>query len=483
MKQVPLSSYLLASTVFFASVFGLAMSVALPFFLAPAEYAHFSLMMAWSQLISSVGFEWIRVSVIRHAGSEDAKRPLLKRDLRTLYTLVVLMLLALAAGFALAALLLPILMPVALLCATAGVQGMFDGRSAWARANFDNITLSMAVVARPIFSLMIVVGIAWATRSGILAMSGLCLSYPLAALVFRDRPSDLFRPLALDLDTTRSLFRFGTTVAVGSNISLAVPATLRSIIVSIFGLSGAGGTLFALDISQRAFSTMGIALNTLHLQTLIRVIDSYPLAEAIRKARFSVALETVLYFAIVAMLIAAATSIGAVLSPVRYRVDFVAHLPMFALLMAILSLRQYAIDPLFIAFRRVRHIAVAPAVAIALFGLSYLLIWLDFADRERLFALLVGASAVSFFIPLLFMRYFLPKVAPLDIFVICAVATVAAAGLSAGPFFNSPIARLIADLMVSMLIYSVIVATAMQVLRLARQAIDHGARPVTGEPS
>lgn len=440
MKATPRGSYLLASTVFGSSLIGVAMGVALPFFLAPREYAQFSLNLALVQLLSSVAFEWIRVSVLRLSGGQQAGTPLLRLNLKSLYINIVLVLFMIGVILGMLAVWLSALLIPALVFAVASVQGAFDGRSAWARAKFDNAVLARATLVRPALSLTFVIGLAMATGSGTWAMTGMLVSYPLASLVFRDKIAIRNSLRALDRETSLSILHFGAMSAFGTNAAMAVPVLLRMIIVALLGLSGAGGVLLAFDIGQRIFSTVGMSLNLLHFQTLLRAIDNDPIEVAIQKVRSALAIEAVLFVGIVTMITAAAGPIGKFLAPSRYEIDFSQHLPTFSVLMAILCLRQYAIDSLFIAFRKVKFIAVAPIVTFVLYCLTFGGISTNLIPREYFLVMLVLASAVGFAIPIFLIANSLKAVVPYEtfaasVFAAC-LATMFTSGISnANSFF------------------------------------------------
>ncbi len=445
------------------------MAVALPFFLSPAEYAHFSLNVALVQLVTSVAFEWIRVSVLMHAGYKQADGEHFRRDLKVLFTIVVGTLLTLAVTLGALSVWFACLRTPALICATAAVQGAFEGRCAWARANFDNVRLSIAALMRAALSLILVVAVAIMTQSGICTLAGLCISYAMSNLIFRDRLSDLFVVPALDRTTSLALVRFGAVAALGTNIAMIVPAALRSVIVGLLGLSAAGGVMLALDISQRVFSTMGMALNLLHFQTLVRVIDAHSIADAIRKARGAIAIQAELFSWMVALLVLGAAPIGELLAPSNYEAEFISHLPTFAMLMAVLCFRQYAIDSLYIAFRRVKFIAIAPAIILVLFGLAFICAHLGFVRREEIYTLLVSASAIGLFLPFIFIRAFLPGVLPFGALAASALAAMGAITLVRDVSVAHPVAAFILQVAAGSAVYGTLLGALALMQRLWRR--------------
>ena len=453
LKQIPRSSFATATTYLAASLLGLAMVLVLPFFLDPAEYAQLSFSLALVQLVTSIAFEWIRVAVLAHAGRKQEEEIYVRRDLKVLFTAVAGVLLALAVTLGVLSTWFVTLQMPALILATALAQGAFDGRCAWARANFDDVRLSIAIFIRAALSLVLVVAVAMATRSGTCVLAIVCVSYSISNLIFRDRLSGLLALPVLDRSTSFALVRFGTMAALGTNIAMMLPVALRSVIVSVLGLSAAGGVILALDIAQRVFSTMGMALNLLHFQTLVRAIDRSSLADAIRRARSGIAIQAALFLWMVALLVGAASSIGELVGPHRYEDDFVRHLPMLALLMSILCLRQYAVDTIFIAFRRAMFIAVSPAIILVMFGSVFIGVQLGFVQRDEIYMLLVAASGIGLIFPFIFIRAFLPGVLPFKTLTASALAAMIAIAAMRGVNAAHPVLALILQAAVGSSIY------------------------------
>ncbi|MFA6117511.1 MAG: hypothetical protein WC729_26200 [Sphingomonas sp.] len=371
MTAIPRSSYILALTVLGASFIGLVTALALPFVLSPVQYITFSLVAATSQLITSIAYEWIRISVIRHIGGDRPDLSTLRSELTGLYVVTTAALISCAIIFLLGSLLFNPLLVAGLTCLCAALQGVFEGRSAWARAHFDNLRLSVAAIARPIFMFALVIGFATISRSAIWAILGLCSSYPLSMLVFGDRPSGILTEIRLDRSRVLSLFKFGSVAALGANLSLAVPAALRAIIIAALGPTAAGGSLLALDIGQRAFGTLGTSLNTLSLQSLIRTFDSVPKEDGVRYARNFIG-TGVLMVSWVTVILALLSPLAGNFAPTAYRENFITWAPLVLILVAALSARQYTMDPVFIVYHRVEFLPVSPALIMLLLGICLL---------------------------------------------------------------------------------------------------------------
>jgi len=245
-----------------------------------------------------------------------------------------------------------------------------------------------------------------------------------------------------------------------------VPVALRLVIVNLLGLSAAGGVILALDIGQRVFSTIGMAFNLLHFQALVRAIDTYSFADAIRKARNAIAIQAALFLWMVVILAGAAASIGEVLAPHRYEADFVRHLPTLTLLIAVLFLRQYAVDTIFIAYRRVMFIAVAPTIILVMFGAAFIGVQFGFVQHKELYMLLVAASLIGLIFPFIFIRAFLPGVFPFKMLTASALAAMSAIALMRGVNAAHPLVALILQVAVGSAIYVAVLGVLALMQRL-----------------
>ena len=356
-------SFYLAGAVIVSSVVALATFVALPFLLSPSEYAGFSLIIAFAQLSTSLVFEWIRVSLLRHFSEGDAPSAF-RNELAWIYAALVALLLIVSAVAALVSLSRPGAAIVALIALCAAAQGLFEGRSAAARAGFENVKLANAMIARAVLSVALAVALAWLTGSAFWAAIGIGVSFLLAALLLVSPGASRPRLARIDRDRFLQLLKFGWPIGLGSNLSLAIAAMTRLIIAGALGLAGAGPALLALDIAQRVFTSLAMTMNMLFVQPLIRLVDSEPKAAALLKVRSCLTLEATMILLALALVLTGAAILGQLIAPEAYRSDFIRWFPAFALFSACLVLRQYVIDAVFVIFRKPGPVAIAPAATL-----------------------------------------------------------------------------------------------------------------------
>jgi len=358
------STYVLAGATIAASLAGLLTAFVMPFALAPIEYVKISLGFALSQLVSNVSTEWIRVGVIRYGDEYSETSNPLHVELVSLYAIVVSCLLVCGISLSILSIRYPSLAMAGAIGIAAALQSMHDGRAAWARARFDNDRLSIATVARPIAMLVLSGGLAWMTGRAVWGMAGLALSFLVATIILGARLPRARTLTQLSLTKVSQLVRFGAWPAIGTNISLSVPVALRTLLAATLSATSAGGALFALELGQRAFSITGQALNMLSLQTLIRTSDTATFAEMANRVRSVVELNS--YIFIFCFCVSATTSseIAATFSPRIYADSFVTYAPTIFAFLAITSLRQYTIDPLFLVTKHTFLMVIPPGALI-----------------------------------------------------------------------------------------------------------------------
>lgn len=448
-NRLPRSSFILVGSVIGASLIGVVTALLLPFVLDPRQYAIFSLTVAFSQLCTNVSNEWLRISAIRFASGEVIGPN--AGLILALYQRVSAFLLALGLAMFAFSFAFPALRIGSVLVIAALFQGAFDGRSAFARARFENIRLGMVSIVRAMFGLVGAIGMAYLTGSGLWAFIGLILSYLLAMPAFGDNPARLLAPRRLEWAQAKSVMHFGLFAALASNAALAVPALLRGMIASIAGLSGAGPALLAFDVAQRLFAVLGTSLNLLTIQVLIRTADTRPREEVLDQSRmFSIQVSAVFLW-VTACGATAADPIAELVALPGYMAGFSTMCYFMLPIAALLYLRQYAYDSVFIVFRRTRLAPIAPAVVTVALGIVYLAAHLGSVGLITALWLILGVATAGALATGLVLRYAdLPALAWREIALTAAIAAVCGFGAIAmpvpGPMLGLVLRPLVASL-------------------------------------
>ena len=373
----------MAGGILFASTLGLATTTSLPFLLQPQYYVEFSISLTSIQLISNAASEWLRVAIIRNVGN-GSSHTANESNIIAIYARVVLGLLAVGMLMIACSFVSTIPILVGVIFISAAIQAVFDGRSAWARAKFDNYRFVGATVLRALLMFFLVLILAYLSRSPLISLIGFPISHLISLFVFRDSASGFARSLATKPAHLRDIASLGGYAALGTNLSLGLSLFIRVFISSRLSAESAG-VIFALDVSQRLFSTLGLALNTVFLQTFIRTLDSSSQANQ----SYAVRAFVLPNFMVLAIIMGACAFIvpllGELVAPTLYR-DAIKDLSHFVFVATgLFAVRQYAVDPVFVGLRKTHFIPIFPIFSIFSLALAHIATsFVSFNDAEVL---------------------------------------------------------------------------------------------------
>lgn len=357
------SRAILSVSTIAASFVGLALTILLPFVLPIDQYARYSVLFSFSQLVSILIFEWARIGVIRYSQTAEAVQAASRSNVLAAGYAVAFGLLSGAAVLcASLASLAPWLWPAAIVSMVAALQGLFEGQQADARACGDNTHFSARMVARAIAGLVGALGCGWLFRSGEAALLGLAVTYPIVGMIGWRTAASRLRSAPFSWPELRFLFRFGLLAAVGTNLSIAAPALARGALLASLGPDRAGGVLLAVDLFQRAFSTIGAAVNVVVFQNAIRALEFGDDRGKRKALRDQILAVSCLVLPVAIAFGALHTQLANTLIPPVYRDSFTASSVLAVAAMGVITIRQYSLDPLFIVFGRAGGAPAGPAV-------------------------------------------------------------------------------------------------------------------------
>lgn len=386
-----------------ASVLGVGLNLVIPFVLPAAEYARYSLMLGFAQLIASVLFEWVRVNVIRFSNTADSEADANRRAVLTFVYATTIGLMVTAAVLSL--LLVGVSLwfwSAAIVVATAALQGTFDGQQAASRAALDNASVSLRILLRTCLAFASSVAAGLVFRTGDAALLGFALAFPLTSLIgVRGLPAALAKA-NFSLPVFWQMIKFGVLAAAGTNLSLAIPAAIRSVVVASVGLAQAGGILLVIDLSQRVFATIGMSINIVAVQNAIRAIefgDDQQIREKIRQQVMVVAcliLPIIIVFAFIQQPLADC------IIPAQYRAGFEAGGLAAVIAIGIMAIRQYSLDPLFVVLGKAGAAPIGTATMLAVLLAFELLVPADWFGgsvqakmNELIFASVAGVVVTA----------------------------------------------------------------------------------------
>lgn len=276
-KIIALGAYFYQALI----AFGLLIIVA--HWLAPVDYAAYSLFISLSQFGAIAAFEWVRYSCMRFypgqtADSEAAERRTIVAEAAAcaLFCLV-------AAAISLAFGVTPLVALVGGLVAIA--QGGSDLHLTMLRFRQDFRAFSVLQGSRAtILAAGTLLGAIMSptflsTVTGLLG--GYALYALLAALLSRRSGTRPFVPL--DMARVRKHLVYGSVSAGAATASMFAPLALKAIFTSVLGPGGAAGALLALDLLQRPFVLIVSALQAIQYPEIVAAHDKGGDTPALRR--------------------------------------------------------------------------------------------------------------------------------------------------------------------------------------------------------
>jgi O-antigen/teichoic acid export membrane protein len=377
-------------------------------FLGPAEFGRFAIAWAAAVLINTAGFDWLRLSAVRfYSQRVRRERPAVRATLEVCFA-------AMAAVATLGALTLALsgvdlqLSPglLVMVALTGAASGLFDLRTALARARFLDRPYVAIVLVKNGLGLVLTVGGALAYGSAKIALAGACLSIGAAmAATFRELRDPEARLALAEPKLARMFFNYAAPFILSSVLFQLIPFACRILAGALYGYDEAGQFSLANDIGVRVMAAIASALDVVLFQRAVRAEE----AEGAEGARAQVADNMAL---VVAVILPSAVglwlclpSVEALIAPAAYRGPFSAHLAPMLPGLAAFVLTMYAVAPVFQIAKRTAPMVFAALGALAtLAALAALLpragggLWLAFAQSGALiagFAVALAFAAAS----------------------------------------------------------------------------------------
>lgn len=363
-----MTSILVLLTTIFANLANLATQIVLPRFVDAAGYSTFAVLWAWGQFASTAVFEWMRFSVLRFGNGADTELSKSRFGLLVrMYFFAGILLLCLAlASLALAGV-NGVFFLAALVLFYAAAQGIFDGLQAFFRSYFFDKQYCLSWFARSLLVLIFVLLTAYSTHSGTAAFAVLIVCFPASLLLSAwRRIPDLAARARKPWDKTQIKFlvNYGIYAAAATTLSSLLAATTRLISVDVIGLTGSGGALLALDLSQKAVSVVGLAINLIVLQRSIKAIEFGPLEHRARAYSDQFSMSLLGLAPIAALFYVAQPYLLAAMVPHGYQMLYMQNIGLACASAALLCIRQYSLDSLFVVSGDSRLSVVGPVVAL-----------------------------------------------------------------------------------------------------------------------
>jgi O-antigen/teichoic acid export membrane protein len=260
-------------------------------------------------------------------------------------------------------------LPASLLAATAAAgigMGLFDYRTALARARFLERSYAALVLWKNALGFVLMVGGAFLFGNAALVLMGAALSGAAALLVARRALADPdLRPSLAGRRHLKTFAAYAAPLVAANLLYQLMPLMNRAALAYTDGYAEAGKFSLAADLGLRLFMTLGSALDILLFQIAVRTEEAHGRAEAERRIAHNLAVVAALLLPLAAGFWAVLPAFEALLVPQAFRGAFSAYTTLLIPAFVAFALIQYALNPAFQLRTR-----TAPAVLAAFAGLA-----------------------------------------------------------------------------------------------------------------
>ncbi|CAN7460611.1 MULTISPECIES: hypothetical protein [unclassified Ensifer] len=266
-KIIALGAYFYQALI----AFGLLIVVA--HWLAPVDYAAYSLFISLSQFGAIAAFEWVRFSCMRFYPGQTAEIEAAERRTIVAEAAACALFCLVAAAASLAFGVSPLVALVGGLVAVA--QGGSDLHLTMLRFRQDFRAFSVLQGSRAtILAAGTLIG-ALVSPTFLSTVTGLLGGYALYALLatLLSRRSGPRPSASLDMARVRKHLVYGSVSAGAASASMFAPLALKAIFTSVLGPGGAAGALLALDLLQRPFVLIVSALQAIQYPEIVAAHD------------------------------------------------------------------------------------------------------------------------------------------------------------------------------------------------------------------
>jgi O-antigen/teichoic acid export membrane protein len=333
--------------------FALGLLVAL--FLGPEAFGVYAIGAAILVLVNAALVDWLKLSAMRFYALETREtQPEIRGTLDVLAAGIVIVVSVLLVVLATSGIRFPV--PVLLLsAAVAGglCAGLFDFHGAIARARYLDMAYARLIVVKHMLSLLLMVGVAWASRDPTLVLLGGSASAAIALITVRNLLADAplsWRNARLDLVWTFA--RYGYPLVWANVVYSLIPLINRSLLAASHGYAEAGYFSLSSDIGIRLFGTLAASIEILLLREVVR-IERVEGAQA-AQARIAANMTTVLM-----LLLPAATGLWLILPafeqlfvPASFKGHFSTYMTILLPAFLALGLILAGLNPVFLIAKR-----------------------------------------------------------------------------------------------------------------------------------
>ncbi|WP_077959687.1 hypothetical protein [Ensifer adhaerens] len=258
---------------FYQAVIAFGLLIVVAHWLAPADYASYSLFISICQFAAIAAFEWVRFACTRFYPGPDAETEAAERRTILVEALACAVLCLIAAGLSLLFGVPPVVALVGGLVSIA--QGGSDLHLTMLRFRQDFRAFSVLQGSRATILAAGTLAGALVSPSFLSTVTGLLggyAAYGLLAFILSRRAENR-TATALDSARVRKHLVYGSVSAGAATAAMFAPLALKAIFTTALGTAGAAGALLALDLLQRPFVLIVSALQAIQYPEIVAAHD------------------------------------------------------------------------------------------------------------------------------------------------------------------------------------------------------------------
>lgn len=350
------------------AVVNFALGLGVAYFLGATEFGSFALAAAAGTVLQTLFFEWLRLATNRFYGEKQgADDPGIISTLNRTTGGIAAMLSIAALGIYFGGGALGVTALVAALAPLIAISGgLYDYRTALARACFQHKRYAALVVVKNAVALVAMLGGAYLWHRADVVLFGVCLSalagVAVSAGFYQERPAEKGRAR---LDLLRQFALYSTPIVLANIVFLANMFMARSGVALHHGLAESGRYSLALDIGLKLAATLGSGLDMVLFQMAVRAEAEQGSAAAQAQLSRNFGIVFAVMLAATCGIWLALPSFEALFVGESYRGSFAEYTTLLLPGLLAFAIIQYAINPLFQIARKTAPVILSAAVSLA----------------------------------------------------------------------------------------------------------------------
>ena len=332
--------------------------------LTPTEYGHYAVGIAWMLLLSSLLFDWLRLSTLRLLPNAPADESEFLAAVGAIFAFLTLLL---GVGCLLVLQLAPLVDARYLLVVPVlSILHAYHELSAeLARARLRPMIYGAIAAARSAGALAVGTLLITAGLGGIGALAGLAVALAVVGITIARHQWRGYYPSAPSRALVRRIVSYGLPLSASLGLHYVMSMSDRLIIERLLGPAAAGQYAVAYDLPRQSLGTLMLIVTLAGLPLAVRQMDSDGIVAASWQLKDNGGLLFAIALPATVGLCLLAAPIAAVIVGPEFRATSGLLIPWIAVGVFLHGLKAFYVDHVFVLTRRLRGQLVAAAVGAA----------------------------------------------------------------------------------------------------------------------